>query len=193
MAEEITKPTGTDTENQELSNQSTKPKETTPTVEELMAQLSAERLEKEKNKAALDKALKEKGDITKQLRAKQTAEERAAEEQAEAQRLADEEKENMRKELNHIKAVNAYKSISNEKTVESLIEAVSDADHNAIATIIENEKNAAVKEAKAEWLKTRPQVNSGQYSSMTKEEIMTISDREERRKAMAQNMDLFRR
>lgn len=187
MAEE-TKKTETQVETKPSEQQ-----EQVPTVDELMAQLAAEKAEKEKYKSANDKLSKSEADMKRQLRAKLSAEERAAEEQAEAQRLANEEKENMRKELNHIKAVNAYKSISNEKTVESLIEAVSDADHIAIATIIENEKNMAVKEAKTEWMKTRPQVNTGQYSSMTKDEIMAISDRNERRKAMAQNMDLFRR
>ncbi|MFQ9515321.1 MAG: hypothetical protein ACLRZ9_05795 [Eubacterium sp.] len=193
MAEETTKPTGAELTKQEPTGAESKKEETKPTVEELMAQLASEKAEKEKYKTSLSKANTEANNYKKALREKQTAEERAAEEQAEAKRLADEENENIRKELNHIKAVNAYKNISSEKTVESLIDAVSDADHNAIATIIENEKNMAVKAAKAEWMKSRPPVNTGQYSSMSKDEIMSIENRDERRKAMAQNMDLFRR
>ena len=57
--------------------------------------------------------------------------------------------------------------------------------------IIENQKKAAVKEAQAEWLKSRPQANAGAYSSMTKEQIMAIPDRNERRMAIAQNQNLF--
>ena len=185
--ENVTTTASTVTENQQALTQ----ENTTPTVDELMAQLATERAEKEKNKLALDKALKEKGDITKQLRAKQTAEEQEAEAQKEAQRLADEERESMRKELNHIKAVNAYKAISDEKAVESLIDAVSDADHNAIAQIIANECKKAVAEAEAKWLKDRPRVQHGQYSSMTKEQIMAIPDDAERIKAIAMNRDLF--
>lgn len=185
--ENVTTTESTVTENQQTSTQ----ENSTPTVDELMAQLATERAEKEKNKLALDKALKEKGDITKQLRAKQTAEEQEAEAQKEAQRLADEERESMRKELNHIKAVNAYKAISDEKAVESLIDAVSDADHNAIAQIIANECKKAVAEAEAKWLKDRPRVQHGQYSSMTKEQIMAIPDDAERIKAIAMNRDLF--
>lgn len=185
--ENVTTAESTVTENQQASTQ----ENSTPTVDELMAQLATERAEKEKNKLALDKALKEKGDITKQLRAKQTAEEQEAEAQKEAQRLADEERESMRKELNHIKAVNAYKAISDEKAVESLIDAVSDADHNAIAQIIANECKKAVAEAEAKWLKDRPRVQHGQYSSMTKEQIMAIPDDAERIKAIAMNRDLF--
>lgn len=164
----------------------------TPSVEELMAQLATAKADAEKYKSANDKLSKSEAEMKRQLRAKMTADEQEAEAQAEAQRLADEERELMRKELNHIKAVNAYKNIENEKTVESLIDAVSEADHNAIAQIIENEKKQAVKIAEAEWLKSRPQVGGNAYSSMTKEQIMAITDRDERMRAIAQNQSLFK-
>lgn len=189
MADEIkstvTENNGTD--NQQTTNQ----QENTPSVDELMAQIASEKARADKNKLELDKALKENSTVKKALREKQTAEEQEAEAKAEAQRLADEERESMRKELNHIKAVNAYKAISDEKAVESLIDAVSDADHNAIAQIIANECKKAVAEAEAKWLKDRPRVQHGQYSSMTKEQIMAIPDDAERIKAIAMNRDLF--
>ena len=94
------------------------------------------------------------------------------------------------KELNHMKAVSAYKNVS-EKSIETLIEAVAEGDHSAIATIIDNEVKAAVAAAKAEWMKTRPTVNAGKYSSMTREQIMAITDRNERLKAIAMNPTLF--
>ena len=188
MAEE-TKTTQTATgENTSATGEQTA---ATPTVDELMEQLAAERAEKEKFKNANDKLSKSEAEMKRQLRARQTEEERIAQEREEAQRQADEERESMRKELNHIKAVNAYKEIQNDKTVESLIEAVSDADHEAIATIISNEKKMAVKEAEAKWLKTRPQAQSGKYTGMTREQIMAIPDRAERRKAIAENQNLF--
>lgn len=190
MAEE-TKQTNTETVETKVVDNPSKTTDTTPTVDELMAQLAAEKARADKNKLELDKALKENGSVKKALREKQTAEEQEAEAKAEAQRLADEERENMRRELNHIKAVNAYKNITEEKTVEKLIDAVSDADHTAIATIIANECKKAVAEAEAQWLKDRPPVQSGIYSNMTREQIMAISDRTERRKAIAQNQNLF--
>ena len=156
-----------------------------------MAQLATERAEKEKYKSASDKASSEAAKYKKELRSKQTAEEQEAEAKAEADKLRDEELESLRKELNHNKAVSAYKAITDEKVVETLIEAVSESDHNAIAAIIENQKKAAVKEAQAEWLKSRPQANAGAYSSMTKEQIMAIPDRNERIRAIAQNQHLF--
>ena len=138
----------------------------TPTVEELMAQLASERAEKEKYKNASDKASSEAAQYKKQLRSKQTAEEQEAEAKAEAERLQNEKYENAIKELNHMKAISAYKNVS-EKSIETLIEAVAEGDHSAIATIIDNEVKAAVTAAKAEWMKTRPAVNAGKYSSMT--------------------------
>lgn len=190
MAEE-TKRTTTETTETNTTATATANTDNNPTVEELMAQLASAKADADRYKSANDKLSKESADYKRQLRAKQTAEEQEAEAKAEAQRLADEERENMRKELNHIKAVNAYKNITEEKTVEKLIDAVSDADHTAIATIIANECKKAVSEAEAQWLKDRPPVQSGIYSHMTREQIMAISDRTERRKAIAQNQNLF--
>ena len=159
--------------------------ENTPAVE------TVSKAEYEKLKASLDKALKEKGDITKQLRAKQSEDERLSAEQAEAQRIKDEQLEQLIAENNRMKAFGAYKSISSEKVVENLIEAVSNADHNAIAKIFDAEIEARVKAEKTEWLKSRPQANVGSYSAMTKEQIMAIPDRNERIRAIAQNQNLF--
>lgn len=167
--------------------------EVNPTIEDLMKQLEAERAEKERNKSALDKALKEKGDITKQLRQKQTTEEREAEEKKAEDERRQQEYDNAMSELNHLKATNAYTTVlSDDKVIENIIGAVADADHKSIALIIENEKKAAVKAAQAEWMKSRPPVNAGgAYSGMTREQIMGIADRDERLKAIAQNRDLF--
>lgn len=183
MAEEITA-TVNEPGNQSGGNNA-------PTVEELMAQLAQANADRDKYKNANDKLSKEAAETKRQLRARQTAEEQEAEAKAEAQRLADEEREAMRKELNHIKAVNAYKAISEEKEVEKLIDAVSDADHNAIAAIIENQCKKAVAEAEAKWLKDRPNVNTGMYSNMSREQIMAIPDDVERIRAIAMNKTLF--
>ena len=164
----------------------------TPTTEELMAQLAAAKAETEKYKSANDKLSKEAAENKRQLRARQTAEEQEAEAKAEAERLRNEEFEAMKKELNHNKAMAAYKNITDDKAVARLIDAVSDADHNAIAKIIEDECKKAVNAAEAKWLKDRPPVRSGQYSSMTVEQIMAIPDRNERQRAIAMNQHLFK-
>ena len=148
--------------------------------------------EYEKLKSALDKALKEKGDITKQLRAKQSEDERVQAEQAEAQRIRDEEYEAIKAESARMKAFGAYKDVFDEKVVEKLIVAVSEADHNAIAEIIDKEIKSAVKIAETTWMKSRPSIGANSYSSMTVEQIMAIKDREERQRAIAMNLDLFK-
>ena len=159
----------------------------TPSTDELMAQIAQLTADRDKYKSANDKLSKENAEAKRKERDRMTEEEK----QAEAQRIRDEEFESTKAELNRMKAIGAYKSIPNEKVVENLIDAVSNADHNAIALIIDNEKKAAVKEAQAEWLKSRPQANAGAYSSMTKEQIMAIPDRNERIRAIAQNQHLF--
>lgn len=189
MAEEMKQKTATETNG--ADGQKDGNAENTPSVEELLSQLAAERAEKEKYKNASDKASSEAAKYKKELRSKQTAEEQAAEAQAEAEKLQNEKYENAINELNRMKAVSAYKNVS-DKAVEKLIDAVSDADHTAIAAIIESEVKAAVANAQTEWLKSRPPVNAGgEYAGMTKEQIMAISDRAERRKAIAMNPKLF--
>jgi hypothetical protein len=174
------------TNNVENTTAETNTNATTETVESTISKSEYDKL-----KSALDKALKEKGDITKQLRAKQSDDERITAEQAEAKRLLEEEVETLRAKINRSEAVNAYKSMSSEKVVENLIEAVSNADHNAIALIIENEIKAAVKVAETDWLKSRPQAQIGAGGAMTKEQIMAIPDRDARMRAIAQNQELF--
>ena len=180
MAEETKTNVAETTENNATENTTV----TEPVVD------TVSKAEYEKLKSALDKALKEKGDITKQLRAKQSEDERISAEQAEAQRIRDEEFEAIKAENNRMKAVGAYKDIS-EKVVEQLITAVSDADHLTIAAIIANEKKLAVSAAEKTWMGSRPAIGSNSYSSMTVEQIMAITDRDERQRAIAMNLDLF--
>lgn len=66
-----------------------------PSVEELMARLAKAESDNQKNKLALDKALKEKGEITKQYRQTMTAQEQAEI----AKKEADEAKDARIKEL----------------------------------------------------------------------------------------------
>jgi hypothetical protein len=163
-----------------------------PSVAELQAQLAQANAEKEQLRNSLTKSNSEAANYKKALREKQTAEEKEAEERAEAQRLRDEEFENIKKELNHNKALSAYKSISDEKAVAELIDAVSNADHNAIAQIIAKECEKAVAVAQQTWLDNRPEVNYGGSSeTKTKEQIMAVKDATERQRLIAENMDLF--
>ena len=162
------------------------------TVEQLQAELEAAKADIERYKNANDKSSKEAAEFKRQLRAKQTTEEQEAEARAEAERIANEEREALQKELNKIKAENAYKAISDGKVVEKLIEAVSNADHSAIAQIIAKQCEGAVATAQQTWLDNRPEVNHGGETTIkTKEDIMAVKDATERQRLIAENMDLF--
>lgn len=152
----------------------------TPTAEELTAQIAQLTAERDKYKNANDKLSKEAAEAKRKERARMTEDERKAEEKAEADRVRDEELETLKKELNHNKAVNAYRAISDEAMVETLIDAISEADHNAVAGIIDRLVAAKVKEAQAEWQKSRPRVNiGGGDGGYTKEQFekMTMAEK----------------
>lgn len=153
---------------------------TTPTAEELTAQIAQLTAERDKYKNANDKLSKEAAEAKRKERARMTEDERKAEEKAEADRVRDEELETLKKELNHNKAVNAYRAISDESMVETLIDAISEADHSAVAGIIDRLVAAKVKEAQAEWQKSRPRVNiGGGDGGYTKEQFekMTMAEK----------------
>ena len=166
--------------NETVEEETTEEVTTEETGEDFANQIAKLKEELRKTKKDKDQASSEAAKYKKALRAKQTTEEKEAEELAEQRRLADEEKENMRKELEHMKAVAAYKSLQ-EETVEMMIEAVSDKDHQAIATILNNEIEKAVKEAikaeKVKWLKENPPANVGTgdgTTTVTKEQFLKM-------------------
>lgn len=191
MADEMTVETS-ETVVEESTKDSAKQGESSPTVDELLAQLALAKAESAKLKSANDKLSKESAEYKRQQRATMSAEEQKNAEIEEKIKMLTERAEQAEKENNHNKAVAAYKNLSDETTIEQLIDAISDADHTAIATIIANEKQKAVKEAQAEWLKSRPQISSGVGNSMTREQIMSIKDASERQRAIAQNLELFK-
>ena len=166
---------------------------TEPTTVDNSAEIAQLKADLERFKNANDKLSKESAEYKRQLRAKQSDEEAKASALAEAEAEREAEREALKAELNLLKATNAYKGISDEKAVAKLIDAVSNADHTAIAKFIEEQCKQAVANAEQAWLKDRPPVSSGMYSSMTKEEIMNISDPQERQAKIAENIELFRR
>ena len=139
----------------------------TPTVEELLAQLAQERAEKAQNKAALDKALKEKGELTKNLRAKMSAEEQ----EAEAKKAADEAKDARIQELESkfrtMDYSKRYMGIGmDEKTAEMLSELtgeLSDADKffSVLDKFMKAKIKSAGENAVQELIKSNPEIKAG--------------------------------
>ena len=64
---------------------------------------------------------------------------------------------------------------------------------DALADVQKQHTQSLIKAKEAEWKASRPRVNVGddEDSSMTKEEILAIQDRDERTKAIAKNLALF--
>jgi len=163
------------------------------TYEDAMSEIAAARAESKKYKAERDAALKKAGDATKQLRAKMSEDELKAEQDAQAK----EEHEAYVKGLESYKAKNEaekrylLQGMTNE-LAEKAAKAEIEGDMDALADIQRQHTQALIKEKEAEWKASRPRVNVGDDdSSMTKEEILAIKDRDERQKEIAKHLNLF--
>ena len=133
-----------------------------PTVEDLVAEIAALKGENAKQKNALNKALRENGEITKKYREKLSAEEaesedRRIERENQAQRIAE-----LEAEVATNKAVNRYIALGMEKALaEATAKAELSGDMDTVAANFNKLKDSAVNQAKAEWLKSRPAPGTG--------------------------------
>lgn len=202
MAEEIKNNVADNQQdNQKPDNQQDNPKpeenkEPEVTVESLMARVAELEAKEAKTKAALDTALKEKGEITKQYRATLTEAQQAKLDQE----AADEEYKayvaGLEAYQKKNEAMKRYMTV--QKMPADLAEKAADAeiagDMDALTAIQNQHSESKLKEARADWQKSipQPQFGTGEYSSMTKEEIMAIKDDETRVQAIAQNQHLFK-
>ena len=175
---------------------------TEPTIEELQAEIAnqknlyenSEKL-RQKEKAALDKALKEVARLTKESRANKTeAEIEAENKRVEFENLQEENKElRAYKQLNEAKDRYLLQGMSSENALKAA-EAEVAGDMDALAEIQKKHTEALIKTKEAEWKKTRPDANVGtgnSWQSLTKEEILAIEDDQERYQAIAANREKF--
>ena len=171
--------------------------ENTPTVDELLAQLAQERATNAQNKAALDKALKEKGELTKNLRAKMSAEEQ----EAEAKKAADEAKDARIQELESkfrmMDYSKRYMGIGmDEKTAETLSELtgeLSDADKffSALDKFMKSKIKSAGEDAIQELIKKNPEIKSGTGDS-EKNALAKEKAKEAAHRHTGANMDILK-
>lgn len=139
------------------------PEEKEPTVEELMAQLAQERANSAKLQNNYNKVSSEAANYKKQLKAKQTAEEQ----EEEAKREAEEEHKKYVKGLEDTikltNATNRYLALGMAADMaKDAAQAELDGDMEKVTENMSKFKEASIKEAEAEWLKSRPPVNAGQ-------------------------------
>ena len=170
--------------------------ENTPNADELKAELAQLKADMARQKNALDKALREKGEITKKLREKQTAEEQEAEAKAEA------EAERAEREAEKDKIIAQYEARAmfaemglSGKDLEDAINAKTDGDEKTVYSIIvkhfENKFETALKTEKSEWLGNRPQVNVGVGENTLTQEQFNRMGYKERVKLANEHPELY--
>lgn len=141
-----------------------------PSVEELMAQLAQERAENAKNKNALDKALREKGELTKNLRAKMTAEEQEQEAKKEADEAKDARIQELESEFRKMNYSKRYMGIGmDEKTAEIFAEITGDLPDtdkffSELDKFIKGKVKSAGENAVQELIKNNPEIKAGSGS-----------------------------
>lgn len=185
------------TENESTDTQTTK------TYEDALAEIAAAQAEVKKAKADRDAALKKSGELTKQLRAKMTETELAAEKAAQEQEERDQhlaELEAFQKKTLAKERYTAQYSVDNAidlSLVASLAEKAAEAetkgDMEALSEINMQWLKAVRKQDRQKMLGERARVNvgDGEESSMTKEEILAIEDRDKRQVEIAKHLNLF--
>lgn len=178
------------TENQDPTGQDESAK-----MESLMAEIARMKVNEQKTKRELDKALREKAEAKNALRAKQTAEEIEDEAKREEKEAHDAEFSRLQEFERKTLAKDRYlmQGMSAETAEKAAIAEVS-GDMDALSEIQRQHYEEKLKAARADWQKSIPQPQFGvnEYSSMTKEEIMKIKDPDERVIAIAKNRHLFK-
>lgn len=160
-----------------------------PTTEEQLQKLM---LENAKLKRAVDKSSSEAADYKKKYNATLSEKEKADLEKAEAQARRDERLE----ELERINSIHdfteKFMDLGYDKDLAKEAAAAQvDGDTDKLFEIQEKVMAAKLKAKEQELLKDIPRAKTGVYASMTKEQILAIPDRAEKRKAMAENWELF--
>ena len=171
---------------------STEPKadaKPTPSVEEQMQQLMVENA---KLKRAMDKASSEAADYKKRYNATLSEKEQADMAKAEEQARRDERLAELERENSIHKFTEQDLDLGYDK--ESATAAATAQVDNDVDTLFKLQKKIIDEKVLAkeqELIKDIPRAKTGVYSSMTAEQILSIPDREERHKAMAENIELF--
>lgn len=165
-----------------------------PTPSELSTEEQLQKLlvENAKLKRSFDKASSEAADYKKKYNATLSEQEKASIEKAEAEARRDERLAELERENSIHIFTESFIDLGYDK--ESAKQAATAQVDNDIDTLFKLQKqiiDAKVLAKEQELMKDIPRAKTGVYSSMTADQIMNITDREERRKAIAENLELF--
>ena len=183
---QVTEPEVTVTENVEPQTEPADNKELLKQIADLKAELN-------RNKKARDKALSEVGEYKKQLRAKMTADEQAEIErqEAEAERKAYVESLETFKKTAEATARYALQGM-NQDMAKQAADAEISGDMDLLADIQRKHAQQMVKDAQAEWLKSRPEINTGGGNSNITQEQFDKMNMIQRTKLYNESPDVYR-
>lgn len=183
----------TETNDTAVETRATEPKaDDKPTTISTEEQLQKLMVENAKLKRAFDKTASEAAEFKKKYNATLSEQEKASLEKAEEQAKRDERLAELEREVSVHKFTEQYLDLGYDK--ESAIAAATAQVDNDVDTLFKLQKKIIDEKVLAkeqELIKDIPRAKTGVYTSWTKEQIMAIPDREERRKAMAENWELF--
>ena len=161
MPEDIAKANANETQGNPTPD-AKKPEEKAPTVEELLTELARERAEKNKIKASFDKTASDVAELKRQLRAKQTVDEQALADQKEAEEKQAEYIKSLERKVAMNEAVQRYVSLGMDATLATdTATAELDGDRDKVTANFKKYQDAVIEAKQAEWLKSRPQMQSG--------------------------------
>ena len=158
-------------------------------IEEQLQQLLVENA---KLKRASEKANSEAADYKKKYNATLSEQERASQEKAEEQARRDERLAELERENSIHKFTESFLDLGYDKeTAVKAATAQVDGDVDTLFTLQKKVIDEKVLAKEQELIKDIPRAKTGVYASMTPEQIMAIPDREERRRAINENIELF--
>lgn len=163
-----------------------------PTPQSYEDQIQKLLVENAKLKRATDKATSEAADFKKKYNATLSEQERASQEKAEEQARRDERLAELERENSIHKFTEQFLDLGYDK--ESAISAATAQVDGDVDTLFKLQKKVIDEKVLAkeqELIKDIPRAKTGVYASMTADQIMAIPDREERRRAISENIELF--
>lgn len=163
-----------------------------PTPQSYEDQIQKLLVENAKLKRASERANSEAADYKKKYNATLSEQERASQEKAEEQARRDERLAELERENSIHKFTEQYLDLGYDK--ESAISAATAQVDGDVDTLFKLQKKIIDEKVLAkeqELIKDIPRAKTGVYASMTADQIMAIPDREERRRAISENIELF--
>lgn len=163
-----------------------------PTPQSYEDQIQKLLVENAKLKRASERANSEAADYKKKYNATLSEQERASQEKAEEQARRDERLAELERENSIHKFTEQFLDLGYDK--ESAISAATAQVDGDVDTLFKLQKKIIDEKVLAkeqELIKDIPRAKTGVYASMTADQIMAIPDREERRRAISENIELF--